>query len=398
MAEAHYHPSIWDNNLIESFSTSYSYKSHANRLEQLKIEVKRLLSSSVVPAVLLKHIDAIQRLGVAYHFENETKEALSLLYPYVTSGFYSAALQFRLLRKNGFSVNAGDLTNKSPIIISISYRKRFWISHHGDNKQMCLTNSGSGDGRFMYSLSKDPEAILSLYEASHLGMHGEDVLDEALNFSTKILKSLTGKLDNNFAQKARGSLVVPLHWRFPRIEARHFIDVYQKDDTNNLTLLELAKMGLTKFVCTLTTVDDRYDVYGLPHELECFIDAVNRWDMKAVEELPEYMKLYYVAMHNFANELVFDVLKDHSFNVFPHINEEWVRLCNSYSVEAKWFCSKYTPRMDEYLGNAWISVGGHAAIIHANTMLGFTITEDTLKSLKNSRLIYRSSLITRLKR
>ncbi|KAG6717760.1 hypothetical protein I3842_04G116800 [Carya illinoinensis] len=119
------------------------------------------------------------------------------------------------------------------------------------------------------------------------------------DFSTK-------NLDSNSAIQVKESLEIPLHWRMSRVEARYFIDVYQKDTTMSLTLLELAmldynlvqsvhqqevkelaRMGLTKFVCILTAIDDVYDVYGSLDELECFTDAVNRWEMKAMENLPE---------------------------------------------------------------------------------------------------------------
>jgi len=43
--------------------------------------------------------------------------------------------------------------------------------------------------------------------------------------------------------------------------------------------------------------------------------------MEAMENLPEYMKICYVAMLNFANEVVFDLLKDHGLNTFPYIKE-----------------------------------------------------------------------------
>jgi hypothetical protein len=43
--------------------------------------------------------------------------------------------------------------------------------------------------------------------------------------------------------------------------------------------------------------------------------------MEAMEDLPKYMKICYLAMLNFANEVVFDVLKDHGLNTFPYIKE-----------------------------------------------------------------------------
>lgn len=109
-----------------------------------------------------------------------------------------------------------------------------------------------------------------------------------------------------------------------------------------------CRIGLTKFVCILTAIDDMYDVYGSLDELECFTDAVNgynynminsefsflrslpvyyfsiiwsRWEMKAMENLPEYMKICYVAMLNYANEVVFDAFQIHGLDIFPYIKE-----------------------------------------------------------------------------
>ena len=90
----------------------------------------------------------------------------------------------------------------------------------------------------------DVAGLLSLYEASYLGMPGEDhVLEEAKDFSSKHLKSLLETIkDEVLAKQVKQSLEVPLHWKLPRIEARDFIDIYSSDNTRNLDLLELAKL------------------------------------------------------------------------------------------------------------------------------------------------------------
>jgi hypothetical protein len=94
----------------------------------------------------------------------------------------------------------------------------------------------------MDSLSNDMEGLLSLYEASNLAIHGENNLEEGRIFSIKNLKSLMEKLDSDSAKQVKQSLEIPLYWRMPRVEARSFIDVYQRDRAKNLTLLELAKL------------------------------------------------------------------------------------------------------------------------------------------------------------
>lgn len=101
------------------------------------------------------------------------------------------------------------------------------------------------DGEFLERFGYDVVGLLSLYEASYLGMPGENVMEVAKKFSAEHLNSYLGKQKycSNLAIQVKQSLQVPLHWRMPRVEARTFIDVYQKDDTtNNSVLIELAKL------------------------------------------------------------------------------------------------------------------------------------------------------------
>ena len=94
-------------------------------------------------------------------------------------------------------------------------------------------------------MKDDIGGILSLYDASHVGMQGEDTLEEARSFCTKHIKSILGRVQRNninLANHLQQALDVPLQWRMPRIEARNFVDFYGKDDAKNLILIELAKL------------------------------------------------------------------------------------------------------------------------------------------------------------
>ncbi|XP_077220046.1 beta-cubebene synthase-like isoform X1 [Tasmannia lanceolata] len=81
------------------------------RIEELKEEVKRMLSSAKGSQQEIDLIDVLQRLGVAYHFEMEINEALHQLYEshtYATDDdLYVVALRFQLLRQHGFNVSSG---------------------------------------------------------------------------------------------------------------------------------------------------------------------------------------------------------------------------------------------------------------------------------------------------
>ncbi|KAK8599317.1 hypothetical protein V6N13_077245 [Hibiscus sabdariffa] len=373
---ANYHPSVWEPALIESFTTPFSYEVHGARLEDLKNQARNLLEHAQDPRSTLKLIDSLQR---------------------------------------------------------------------------------GGDRKFVESLGSDAAAILSLYEASHLGMHGEDIMEEAKDFSTKHLISSLGKLDCELAMQVQQSLQVPLRWRMPRTEAMNYIHAYQNHDTSHSALIELAKLdynlvqavyqqelrelaswwgelgfkekmsfsrdrlmenyiwamgivfepqlskcrtNLTKFVCILTAIDDMYDVYGTLPELELFTQAVNQWGITAMKDLPEYMGACYLALLDFVNDLELLILKDHGSNTTGYIKDEWKKLCQSYLTEARWFYNGYTPGLEEYLENAWTSVGGPAGIVHAYTLQagfdgGKSVSVDYC--LKHGgELIYWSSLITRL--
>ncbi|CAI0456627.1 unnamed protein product [Linum tenue] len=171
---------------------------------------------------------AVQRLGVGYHFEAEIEEALEKVHDMGEDLFtnfdgrgtdlYHAALRFRLLRQQGFPVSLD------------GFRK--------------LKNS---EGRFKEWLSRDEQGLLSLYEAAHIAFHGEDILDETLNFATKNLKSilLTNKNISNAVQRQIDfALFVPAWKCVPRSLARHSLDFYSDQGAllQNQKLLTFAKL------------------------------------------------------------------------------------------------------------------------------------------------------------
>ena len=54
-----------------------------------------------------------------------------------------------------------------------------------------------------------------------------------------------------------------------------------------------------------------------------------KWDIKAVENLPDYMKLCFLALYNTVNEMVYDTLKEQGENVLPYVTKT-VRTLHSY--------------------------------------------------------------------
>lgn len=79
---------------------------------------------------------------------------------------------------------------------------------------------------------------------------------------------------------------------------------------------------ITKLNALITSIDDVYDVYGTLDELERFTDAVERWDLNAIEQLPDYMKICFLALYNSINEIAFDALKQQGVHIIPYLRKE----------------------------------------------------------------------------
>ena len=86
---------------------------HQEEYEALKQEVRSMITATAdTPAQKLQLVDAVQRLGVAYHFEQEIEDALEKIYHDDFDNnddvdLYSVSLRFRLLRQQGFKVPCG---------------------------------------------------------------------------------------------------------------------------------------------------------------------------------------------------------------------------------------------------------------------------------------------------
>lgn len=85
--------------------------------------------------------------------------------------------------------------------------------------------------------------MLSLYEACHLRVNGEDVLDEALSFTLTHLESIDeNQVGPALAKQVSHALQRPIYKGLPRLEARQYIPIYQEEPSHNELLLSLAKL------------------------------------------------------------------------------------------------------------------------------------------------------------
>ena len=105
-----------------------------------------------------------------------------------------------------------------------------------------LKNFKDNEGNFKESVVSDVGGMFSLYESAHMRVHGEDILDEALAFTTTHLQSTANYTSYPLAEQVIHALNQPIRKGLPRLEARHYFPVYQADVSHNKALLKLAKL------------------------------------------------------------------------------------------------------------------------------------------------------------
>ena len=78
--------------------------------------------------------------------------------------------------------------------------------HHVDVFDKFRDDTGSFD----INLSNDTRGLLSLYNAAHMAVPGEMVLDDAITFTRRHLEAAKGKLRSPIEEQVSRSLEIPL--------------------------------------------------------------------------------------------------------------------------------------------------------------------------------------------
>ncbi|GFZ06548.1 terpenoid cyclases/Protein prenyltransferases superfamily protein [Actinidia rufa] len=217
-------------------------------------------------------------------------------------------------------------------------------------------------------------------------------------------------LSNPIAEHVVHALNQPIHKGLTRLDARRYISFYEQDDSHNKDLLNFAKLDfnllqklhqrelseitrfgfcketafckrqtsgvlflgtrvyfepqywlarriLTKVIAMSSIIDDIYDVYGTLEELALFTDAIERWEISALDKLPEYMKLCYQALLDIYSMIDEEMAKQGGSYRVDYAKSEMKNLVRGYFEEAKWFHQGYVPSMEEYMQVALLTSG-----------------------------------------
>ncbi|XP_058211338.1 (-)-germacrene D synthase-like isoform X2 [Rhododendron vialii] len=438
--ESVFHPSVWGDHFLAYYSVDMEVDINMKQNhQQLKEKVrKQLVEAKGEYSQQLDLIDAIQRLGVAYHFKTEIDQGLHQIYQtYHQSGhknvnndedLYITALSFRLLRQHGYRVSC-DVFNKLK-----------------DN-----------EGKFKESLIGDVRGLLSLYEATFLSVRQEDILDEAMEFTAARLNSALPNLSNNpIAAQVVHALDQPIHKGLTRLESRRYISFYDQDDSHNKVLLDFAKLDfnllqklhqrelseitrwwkdldvpgklpfardrvvelyfwmlgvyyepqyilgiriLTKTVSLISLIDDIYDASNATiEELVLFNDAIQRWEViSALDHLPDHMKIVYQKILDTYNIIDDEMAKQGRSYGVEYAKFALKDLVGAYLLEAKWYHEGYVPSMDEHMALALLSCGYKTISTLSLIGMGELATKEAFDWVSSFPLIvHASSVVNRL--
>nr|AGB05614.1 sesquiterpene synthase 5 [Valeriana officinalis] len=432
---ANYHPSIWGNYFLKYASTDCVQIGDHDGAEELEEVRRKLVADGNDDRVdeQLKLIDAIQRLGVAYHFESEIDVVLNRQLLKLSDSFgntnpnvedddlYMVSLRFRLLRQQGHPVSCGV------------------FSKFTDN-----------EGRFKESIVSDVRGMLSLYEAAHMRVREEDILEEALNFSTTHLKQVVNKSlrDHALISQVVHALNWPIRKTLARLEARNYMQIYEQEKSHDETLLKFAKLDfnmlqkvhqrelgvitrwwsefnvaeklpfardrlvecyiwilgvyfephyrlarsiLTKVIVLASVIDDIYDVYGTIEELLLFTDAIQRWDIDDKNEMPEYMSHIYGTLLAVYSEMEEELSKQEASFRVDYAKQAMKELTKAYFDEANLYDKSNVPKVEEYMKVALVSSGYMMLATTSLVGMGVLASEDAFEWVSGTPLIVRAS-------
>ncbi|CAN1327512.1 Alpha-copaene synthase [Linum perenne] len=441
---ANFHKSIWgqhfmSTDLADQMSKALGEAELRSEYEALMEEVRKMLTAEesmnnkAVIQGKLRLLDAIQRLGVGYLFEKEIEGLVQKVYDVgdefvfqMDFDLYHEALRFRLLRQHGLALSPDGFKN---------FKDK--------------------EGKFSESLASDEEGLLSLYEAAHMAVHGEDILDEARAFATeKLDKSIIRMNNQNRNPSSFENLPV---WKCaPRTLTRNYIDFYSEDNTTvdskllrfaklDFNMLQkfhqqelreitewwgnleveikfpyardrvvecyywmhavyfepkyhLARMLVTKMISTLSLLDDTFDNFATYEEVDVLTQAIQRFDTSSLESLPDTMKNIYQVLIDLYDELEAELAKIGPTFGVDYVKEELKKLCRCYLAEIKWRTQDHVPTVEEHKKAAYVTSG--TPIIIVGAFLGMEQELATREAYEwvsnNPKIVEAASLIGRL--
>nr|GEU53345.1 germacrene A synthase [Tanacetum cinerariifolium] len=402
---ANFPPSVWGDRFL-SFSLDKSeFERYALAMEKPKEDLRKLIMDPTMNSnEKLGLIYSVHRLGLTYMFLQEIESQLDKLFnefslqDYEEVDLYTISINFQVFRHLGYKLPC-DVFNKF---------------------------KDASSGTFKESITSD--------------VRGK-------------LKSVVNTLEGNLTQQVKQSLRRPFHQGMPMVEARLYFSNYKEECSSHDSLFKLAKLhfkylelqqkeelrivtkwykdmrfqettpyirdrvpeiylwilGLyfepryslariiaTKITLFLVVLDDTYDAYATIEEIRLLTDAINKWDISAMEQIPEYIRPFYKILLDEYAEIEKKMGKEGRANTVIASKEAFQDIARGYLEEAEWTNSGYVASFPEYMKNGLITSAYNVISKSALVGMGEIVSEDALawyeshpKTLQASELISR---------
>ncbi|XP_010552110.1 PREDICTED: alpha-barbatene synthase-like isoform X2 [Tarenaya hassleriana] len=387
-------PSEWDEHFLAVSLDASEMGVLEKEMEALKPKVRDMLMSSPSDTKSkLCFIHLLVSLGISFHFENEIEETL----------------------KHAFDTIEDKITDKDDLYTVSAMFLVFRSYRYKMSPGVFETFKGE-DGRFKTSLVRDVKGMLSLYEAANWGTVTEDIMDEALSFTSTHLESLPEETSPHMSKHIKTVLDLPQRQNMEILAVREYISFYEHEDDHDETLLKFSKLcfrflqmhcvqelkalskwwkdlglesklppyfrnnmvqcyfnavpllmephfsrariALAKLYRCFTIMDDTCDRYASLHEVTTLVDCVQRWDLDGIAKLPDYMKIVFKLFWDVYHEIEREVRLDGRSYSAQAMLDECKRMARANLACTKWV----VPTFEEYMKVGKVEFGTEAAL------------------------------------
>nr|QSK97107.1 terpene synthase [Curcuma wenyujin] len=104
----------------------------------------------------------------------------------------------------------------------------------------------------------------------------------------------------------------------------------------------------------MSLMDDIFDNYSTLQESQLLTEAIQRWEPQAIDEVPEYLKDFYLKLLRTFKEFENELESDEQYRI-SFLQDEIKALSRSYIIDSKWGIEKYVPTLEEHLSNSLVT-------------------------------------------
>ncbi|KAK1313292.1 putative terpene synthase 2 [Acorus calamus] len=146
-----------------------------------------------------------------------------------------------------------------------------------------------------------------------------------------------------------------------------------------------------------TLLDDIFDSYGTLEELGPFDHAIQRWDLGALHELPDYMKVFIGALFDTFNDLEKEIRGEGNVYRVEYLREAMKVQSKVHYQELLWGHNKYVPKFHEHLQISAVSTTYPLIYVTSLVGMGDIATKEVFDwVIKVPQIIWSASLVCRL--